>query len=208
MIGKSDNIGRTHDHAVTNCIHNTQTTIKDKGGGSGNGNNQDTQWQPNIEKQSAISQRSFSIPLITNSIKSIRSKIIGFWNGSSDSGKVPSETLSTLMVKDESKRKDQVEEDEVERKVANVEGAVSGGLRKEQGNIKKFFQNIAETVSKTKILWEKPIEQERQGDSLPINIKEDTAEDNSYLLDSYSKRGEYSTLAKDRSLDSNFKAKG
>ena len=144
MIGQSDNIGRTHDHTITNCIHNTQATPKEKGGSSGGGNVQDTEWQPEIQKHNTIPHNVFSIPMVlTNSLKNIRTKLINFWNSSPDSvnsvdsGKAPSDTLATLMIKDESKKIDGFEEDEIERKVANVEGAVSGGLRKEQGNIKK-----------------------------------------------------------------------
>lgn len=212
MIGRSGNVNPPHEHNVTNCIHNTQSNVKDKGGGGGG--IPSVEGQREVEKQENISQNNFSFyTVITNGLKSIRSRAIDFWNGSNDEGKIPVDTLSTLIVKDEGKRKDEIAEDinaeaEEARKVKTVEGAVSGGLKKEQGNIKKFFQNISEAISKVKKPWEKPEVKEEQENILPVELTGYNKEDNSYLLDSYNKTGEYSSLGKDHSLDGDFKAKG
>lgn len=114
--------------------------------------------------------------------------------------------LSTAVVRTVEERENTVHE-ETERKVGSVESAVSGGLKKEQGGVKKFLQKFGGTVARTGRLWRRERETETEA-SLAENNTDFGVGDGSYLLDSYNKSGEYSTLASGRSLEGNFKARG
>ena len=115
--------------------------------------------------------------------------------------------LSTAVARTVDERKKTIHEESMERKVSNVEDSVNGGLKKDQGEVKKFLQKFGETVTRTGRLFRKESETETEV-SLSENNSDFGVGDSSYLLDSYNKSGEYSTLAKDRSLEGNFKAKG
>lgn len=111
--------------------------------------------------------------------------------------------VATAMMKPETEKKE--EEQESERKVKNVEGAVDGGLKREQGGIRKFLQKFGEAAAKAGQFLKK----RKKPDAALIESDVDfRMGDNSFLLDSYNREGEYSTLAKDRSLEGSFRAKG
>lgn len=116
---------------------------------------------------------------------------------------VSAAVMATTMVKPEMEKKE--EDWETERKVENVEGAASGGLKKEQGGIRKFLQKFEETAAKAGQF----LKRKKKMESGVLESEGDfDIGDNSFLLDSYNREGEYSTLAKDRSLEGSFRAKG
>ncbi len=116
---------------------------------------------------------------------------------------VSAAVMSTAMIRTETEKKET--EEETERRVENIEGAVGGGLKKEQGGIRKFLRKFEETAAKAGqfLKRKKKMESGLAESEADFNIG-----DNSFLLDSYNREGEYSTLAKDRSLEGSFRAKG
>lgn len=78
-------------------------------------------------------------------------------------------------------------------------------MKKEQGGIRKFLRKFEETAAKAGqfLKRKKKMESGLAESEADFNIG-----DNSFLLDSYNREGEYSTLAKDRSLEGSFRAKG
>lgn len=111
--------------------------------------------------------------------------------------------LASGVIKPEQEKREAAEE--TERRVKNVEGAVNGGLKKQQGGIRGFFQKFGETAAKAGHFFKK----KKKEELAPFESNGDfVAGDNSFLLDSYNREGEYSTLAKDRSLEGSFRAKG
>lgn len=111
--------------------------------------------------------------------------------------------VSTVMVKPESRMEEIPEEKG--RRVGNIEGAVSGGLKRGQGGIRKFLEKFGETAAKAGQYFKR---KKQIKTSIPEEKADFTVDNNSFLLDSYNKMGEYSTLAQDRSLEGNFRAKG
>lgn len=118
-------------------------------------------------------------------------------------GKISTAVLSTAMVKPEIKREESLET--ARRKVNQVEGSISGGLEKGQGGIRKFLQKFGETADRAKQFLGR---KKREEGELLENNTDLSQGDSSFLLDSYNRMGEYSTLAKDRSLEGRFRAKG
>lgn len=101
---------------------------------------------------------------------------------------------------------DALKEETTERKVGGVEGAVSGGLKKEQGGIRKFLNRFGEQISK---MAGRSFGKQKRMETVLSEADVDAVDGkSSYLLDSYNRSGEYSTLAKDRSMEGNFKARG
>ena len=118
-------------------------------------------------------------------------------------GKMSAAVLSTAMVKPEIKREESLET--ARRRVNQVEGAISGGMEKEQGGIRKFFQKFGETAERARRFLGR---KKREKEELPENNTDLSQGDSSFLLDSYNRMGEYSTLANDRSLEGKFRARG
>lgn len=118
-------------------------------------------------------------------------------------GKTSIAILGTAVVKPEIKKEESPET--ARRRVNQVEGSLSGGLKKGQGGIKKFLQKFGETAARAgRFLGRK----KREEAELLENNTDLNQGDSSFLLDSYNRMGEYSTLAKDRSREGNFRAKG
>lgn len=219
MIENSKNVdsnvyrAQIHDHKVTQCIH--ERAVAGEEGAQGAQGAQE-QLQQKVQKKEPFSLKG----LMMNGVKSLASRAMDFWNdaGNTAVGKeqpgrkvtqqgTAADTLATAVIKSENGKNAEITVDEEKnRKVGNVEGAVSGGLDREQGGIKKFLQKFGETIAKGRgrIFKQKSVDEKE----LSANNTDFSVEDNSYLLDSYSKTGQYSTLAKDRSLEGNFKAKG
>lgn len=231
MIGSSNNIGsyevHSHEHSVTNCLHENHEAVSE-GGSMASGIQQKA-------AQELQKQESFSVTnMLVDGWKNLYSKTTGLigkiWN---DAGDIPeeegtisninptvanpaitdaaadssiiTETVATANVKTqkENKKEDAAETEEA---LENVESAVSGGLKRDREGVKKFFQKVSSGVAKVEQFWK---EEEPQPEAeLSANNTDFSMGDNSYLLDSYNKSGQYSTLAKDRSLDGNFRAKG
>lgn len=85
----------------------------------------------------------------------------------------------------------------------------AGHIAEGEGQGENFLQRFLGRVARVRRLWAKLDETEKQtgvladGDPMDFGIG-----DGSYLLDSYNRSGEYSTLAKDRSLEGKFRAMG
>lgn len=118
-------------------------------------------------------------------------------------GKISAAVLGTAMVKPENKKAESPEA--TRRRVNQVESSINGGLEKGQGGIQKFLQKFGEAAAEAgRFLGRKKREKVR----LPENNTDLNQGDSSFLMDSYNRMGEYSTLAKDRSLEGTFRAKG
>ena len=111
--------------------------------------------------------------------------------------------LSTAMIKPEAKREESL--DAARRRVNQVDGPISGGMEKGQGGIRKFLHKFGETADRAKRFLGR---KKREEEELLENNTDLSQGDSSFLLDSYNRMGEYSTLAKDRSLEGRFRAKG
>ena len=226
MIGGSGkvNSGNYHKHEVTKCIHESGAAKIEDGGKMRAGMN---------ASSSLIRQerKTFSLQeWLTDGMRDLLSRVSGFWRrmgeeGTGDRNELAAEdrrgsgsaagvtgearnilspasgvsaaVMSTAMIKET--------EEETERRVENIEGAVGGGLKKEQGGIRKFPRKFEETAAKAGqfLKRKKKMESGLAESEADFNIG-----DNSFLLDSYNREGEYSTLAKDRSLEGSFRAKG
>lgn len=232
MIGSSGKVGsgNYHKHEVTKCLHESGAAKGEAGGKTGAGAR--TSFS-RIQQE----QRTFSLQeWLADGLRGLFSKASGFWrrlgeegtagqgglawedkkgvgaaagmtgeakNTESLANDAAAAVMVTAMVKPEMERKE--EEQEIERKVQNVEGAVDGGLKKEQGGIQKFLQKFGEAAARAGQFLKKKKKME------PALLESDAdfhMGDNSFLLDSYNREGEYSTLAKDRSLEGSFRAKG
>lgn len=233
MIGSSGKVGsgNYHKHEVTKCLHESGAAKGEAGGKTGAGAR--TSFS-RIQQE----QRTFSLQeWLADGLRGLFSRASGFWRRLGEEGSAGRDELArgdkkesgtaaagmtgeatnteslandaaaavmvTAMVKPEMERKE--EEQEIERKVKNVEGAVDGGLKKEQGGIQKFLQKFGEAAARAGQFLKKKKKME------PALLESDAdfhMGDNSFLLDSYNREGEYSTLAKDRSLEGSFRAKG
>ena len=118
-------------------------------------------------------------------------------------GNMSAAVLSTAMIKPEAKREESL--DAARRRVNQVYGPISGGLDKGQGGIRKFLHKFGETADRAKRFLGR---KKREEEELLENNTDLSQGDSSFLLDSYNRMGEYSTLAKDRSLEGRFRAKG
>lgn len=224
---------QTHEHSVTDCIHEEEGLLKSGGGASIN--SAETEQAQRMQTQEAFSFRS----LFTNGWKSVISKAVRFWNDSGEDGKdggknilaateekntiflagesmpaAPGEkgegsrqeeaVLATSILKNDSRRNEEADFGEEDaRKVNDIEGAASSGLKKEQGSLRKFLQKFEETVLNATGLWKKS-KSIKNSPQPTVSLK---GENHSYLMDSYNKSGEYSTLAGDKSAEGNFKAR-
>lgn len=241
MIGNSNSVNpsygtngvqgmHTHEHAVTNCIHD-EHEIK-KNGGAG-GRRSGTASAAAAEKQEELSLRD----MLMNGFRSFSSKSKGFlakvWysdgteNGEAvkeQQGKtteisayeedVPSnipsgvtETASAVLATAAMKPKEtsQSEDDAAERKISGIEGAVSGGLKREEEGIRRFFRQFRERVGKHTRFFKKEVKEEH---ALMESNTDFGLNDNSYLLDSYNKSGEYATLARGKETEGKFRVRG
>ncbi|NLL77729.1 MAG: hypothetical protein GX235_10880 [Clostridiales bacterium] len=221
MIERSSNIDHsyqihTHEHMVTECIHEEAGPLKTEVATSTNEDK--TEQVQTAETEQTMGAFSFR-DMLSNGIRGVISKAVRLWNDTGE--KIGSDTsaasaekiesdrseesiLATTVLRNGSPRKEEADfEEENARKVSDIEGAVSGGLKKEQGNLRWFLQKFEKTVFGTSGI-RKRVKGEKSTSEVSTDIK---AVNHSYLLDSYNKSGEYSTLAKDRSLDGNFKAK-
>ena len=232
MIGGSGkvNSGNYHKHEVTKCIHESGAAKIEDGGKMRAGMNASS----SLIRQE---RKTFSLQeWLTDGMRDLLSRVSGFWRrmgeegtgdrnelaaedrrGSGSAARVTGEAknivspasdvsaavMSTAMIRTETEKKET--EEETERRVENIEGAVGGGLKKEQGGIRKFRRKFEETAAKAGqfLKRKKKMESGLAESEADFNIG-----DNSFLLDSYNREGEYSTLAKDRSLEGSFRAKG
>jgi hypothetical protein len=84
----------------------------------------------------------------------------------------------------------------------------SNNFKKNGGGIKQSLQKFGQAASRIIKAWreegERTVAPNDQVDSQPTP----KVKDSSYLLDSYNRTGQYSTLKRDSSLDSHFQAKG
>lgn len=233
MIGSSGNISpnyyHTHEHEITKCLHETKGMKPESAGGMAAGRN--TFSSLPMQKQDSFSLRE----LLVSGLQGLVSRAFGFWgklgetkeqekdvlgnnkevrisadggDGAHGTTALSAETgaanvLAAALIKPET-RTEEIPEEEG-RKVGNVEGAISGGLKREQGGIQKFLQKFSETAAKAGQFLKK---RKQPKTILPESDMDFAGENNSFLLDSYNRMGEYSTLAQDRSLEGNFRAKG
>lgn len=87
--------------------------------------------------------------------------------------------------------------------------AAGGRTWKKQAQVRKFFQQFGKNAAETGRIGDAQGETEKEdGGSAERNAMDFAVGDSSYLLDSYNRSGEYSTLAKDRSLEGKFRAMG
>lgn len=234
---KSDSYqGHMHNHRVTQCLHE-RTAGPKEGGSSAAAGGAVTQSEQEPQKKEAFSVKGFvtngfrslaakvlgfwndagnveegkkqgreagtrQTEAALNAISSERNS-----SGQAAAQSAAREVLATAAVKSENRKNEEsIVSEETARKVGNVEAAVSGGLEREQGGIKRFLYQFGGAITKSA---GKLLKRERADENnLSANNTDFPAEDNSYLLDSYNKTGQYSTLAKDRSLEGSFKAKG
>lgn len=190
---------QSHDHKVTECLHEEEKQLKREGNAP-----IDASELKRTQKfgQTVLSLRN----IMTNGWNSISSKAERFWNDDRDRQESAEAVLITSAVKSENQGNERIApEKDNERKVNDVEGAVSGGLKREQGSMRKFLQQFAETISSAAGRWKRT---KKPGNVQPSEPAAAQAEKHSHLLDSYSKTGEYSTLARDGGQQSSFRAKG
>lgn len=232
MIGSSGNINpnsyHTHKHEITKCLHETKSAKPEGGSGLSAGIKASA-------TQLKQERESFSLrELLTDGLRSLFTKATGFWgrlgaedgqgkavvedkdkeiraiandgsvHGAASAAKdTAANVLATAMMKPETEREEAIEE--AERKVGSVESAVNGGIKKGQGGIQKFLQKFGEAAAKAGQFLKRKKKTE-------VFLSENDADfevgNNSFLLDSYNRMGEYSTLAQDRSLEGKFRAKG
>lgn len=95
------------------------------------------------------------------------------------------------------------------------EGMADGKFRRrEEGRkFREFFRRFGKNAFLGKLFWKEwqssPEQEEKETAEAAEGKQEDfSAEGSSYLLDSYNRSGEYSTLAKDRSLEGSFRVSG
>lgn len=232
MIESSGNVnsGSYHKHEVTKCLHESRAAKAEAGGRMAAGIKASS-------SQLRQEQKDFSLhELFMDGLRNLFTRASGFWKGLGEEDRAVQEgnerkegnrigaaaaekaveqrdivspaedaaaVLATVVIKPEEEKRETVTE--TERRVNNVEGAVNGGLKKEQGGIRGFFQKFKEAAAKAGQFLKRKKKAE-------LRLVENNADfhigDNSFLLDSYNREGKYSTLAKDRSLEGSFRAKG
>lgn len=223
-----------HEHKVTQCLHEETAGAKAGGGAAAAG--MVTQIEQELQKKETFSLtnfvangfRSFASKAIgfwndagkeegknpakeagTQQAETVLNAVSSEQDGSRQAVEPAAarDVLATAVVKSDNRKTEEITADEEEtRKVETIEAAVSGGLEREQGGIKRFLHKFGEVIAKGagKLLKRESADEKK----LAANNTDFSVESNSYLLDSYSKTGQYSTLAKDHSLEGNFKAKG
>lgn len=238
IYGQSQTQGQPHihEHEITKCLHKSSIGQPKGSAGAAAGGVQAAKTQPQPEKES-FSLRDFFADGFRSFVSRVSGfwRRLGEEDGrdmdSSDStsslgggkgvstvmqgsktengpiveteGKTSIAILGTAVVKPEIKKEESPET--ARRRVNQVEGSISGGLKKGQGGIKKFLQKFGETAARAgRFLGRK----KREEAELLENNTDLNQGDSSFLLDSYNRMGEYSTLAKDRSREGNFRAKG
>lgn len=160
-------------------------------------------------------QVSFSLKnIFTSGVKGVIAKAVGFWNddGSNDknnlyekekASEVSVAVETALLETEETSIEENLPEDHAKR-VSDIEGTASGELKKEPGNGKRLLQRLGELIYSVTSNWREP---EKPRTSSPANVKGTERGTRNYLLDSYNKSGQYSTLAKDSNTEGKFKAK-
>lgn len=240
MIGSGNNINpyssHTHDHAVTDCLHDRHQT---KTGASGMQSANASSAEP-VNQDEEPTVREILLGGLQGLVRKSKGFLARMWYSDSEleaadkkdgaaarediagidsvkGNKQPTEIsvanenvsagiLATSALRPNVEKTGSIEED-AERKVDNIEGAVSGGLKKEESGIRRFLKQFGETITKHSRL----LRRKSQGDmkkTLSENNTDFGVGDNSYLLDSYNKSGQYSTLMKDKRTEGNFKARG
>lgn len=153
--------------------------------------------------------------IFTSGLRGVIAKAVGFWNDDDSNNKdnlyekenasEESTVIATALLEpEEASAKENLPEKEHIERVSDIEGIVSGEMEKEPGSGKRLFQRLGEIIYSVTNNWRRP---EKPGGSSPMNTKDAERGNRNYLLDSYNKSGQYSTLAKDSSAEGKFKAK-
>lgn len=123
---------------------------------------------------------------------------------------ISAEILAATAVRMQRKRNITEKEMKMEAgsKVSNAENAAGSGLSRGEEGVRKFFLKFGKTAAEIRRPWNKAEEEKEAEVVLEGNPTDFVIGDSSYLLDSYNHLGEYSTLAKDRSLEGSFRARG
>lgn len=218
-----------HEHEITKCLHERKAAALKSGGAMAAG-------EKSAVPFLAEERKGFSVRgMLADGLRSVLARAAGFW-GKAEPGEDGKDvvqenhnhTVQTLAARKERnhemtalsveraagvmatalvKPETRVEKlpEEVERKVEKAQGSVSGGLKRESGGVWGFLKKFGESAAKAKQFLKKRKHTE-------ISHIENNADlhigNHSFLLDSYNRMGEYSTLAQDRSLEGNFRAKG
>ncbi len=226
----------SHEHKITKCLHETSMRQPEGSAGAASGGIQQARIQPGL-KEEGFSLRDFFAGGFrslaarfsgfwrrlgeedgqdmalreSKPLAEAGKAVLTVKEGSKEEndfsieaeGKLSAAVLGTAMVKPENKRTEIPET--ARRRVNQVESSKNGGLEKGQGGIRKFLQKFGEAAAEAgRFLGRK----KREKVQLSENNTDLNQGDSSFLMDSYNRMGEYSTLAKDRSLEGKFRAKG
>lgn len=95
-------------------------------------------------------------------------------------------------------------------RVNGTETATGGGYRRGREEVRGFLRKFGRAAAGVKRAWDWKGEGKQEAETSPAkgNPEDFTVGNSSYLLDSYNRSGEYSTLANDRSLEGSFRARG
>lgn len=229
MIGSGNNINsyssHTHDHRVTECLHDSHQEVKKGGGGMG---------QINASVENPVKEEHKEENVLFGGLQGFLKKSKGFfiklWYSDGEGKDVRENITAASQVREEGKleknpsisedisagilatsvvrsdgKAESIDEEESERKIDNIEGAVSGGLKKEESGIRKFLKQFGGAIAKRNPFTDRKPKEDKL---LSENNSDLEIGDNSYLLDSYNKSGQYSTLVNDRREEGKFKARG
>lgn len=220
-----------HEHYVTKCLHEAEAG-KPPEGGSRAGDTVNRK-EPEIQKDLSTSLKDFLSGGVA-SLVSRASRLFGAIGGdaAAESEKQGKDNNGVLSVKEEAlhnplqtvtaqaavasalvknaeeKRNSSSMAEAAEKaagKVKEINQAVHGGLEKEQRNTGRFLQKCKETAGRAMKLLKREIS---QPDKRSAGSVDTFSGDSSYLLDSYDKAGEYSTLGKSGRPEGKFQAKG
>ncbi len=227
---------QTHEHMVTDCVHEEESSLEKNGGAASiSGTETDQAQSVKVQTQEAFSFRNIITngwkSVVSKAVRfwndsgeegeadrkdvsaattqkstflSGEEVILSNHGEKEGSNRQEEAILATSVIKNDNPKNEEMDfEEENARKVSEIEGAVSGGLKKEQGNLRRFLQKFEETVLNATGLWKKS-KNVKSTTQLNVSLK---GENHNYLMDSYNKSGEYSTLAKDRSPEGSFKAR-
>lgn len=228
----------THNHAVTKCLHKTHDAKLKSGGSMSGAFSLETRqeaqkqesfslkgmlwdgWKNLFFKTSGVfgkvwsngkaeSENGTSGKETTWTVRETKQRLA---TGSKTNSREPvsAEILAATAVRMQRKRN--ITEKEVgmeaESKVSNAESAAGSGLWRGQEGARRFLEKFGKTAAKIRRPWNKAEGEKETEVALEGNPIDLVIGDSSYLLDSYNRLGEYSTLAKDRSLEGSFRARG
>lgn len=225
MIGRNINSynSLSHNHTVTDCIHK-EPAQKPEGKNKMQGANIS---QAEQQQKHRVGAEEFLFGGLKGFIGRSKGFFLKMWySGSEDAdGAIAASAVRPSSegeaVRNEncgilaasavrpSREEEAARDESSERKVGNIEETVSGGLKREEGGMRKFLKQFSEKITrhsrrasiKTLIETEKALSENNTDFGNEMG-------DNSYLLDSYNKSGEYTTLAKNRKTEGNFKVRG